>query len=216
MYFVKLQFIISVLSLLVIAENDWYPAYIAPMFTPYFDGPDKLKTNDVRVNENDFNTNRTINHSEYKSNWSVTNNTKQSIHLKYNWPRPTFNRLNGISSDNDDSRITLVANAMEYNQTNATDLDNNRKDFNNTKRRIIGENDFKMTLSRIKMTTTKAKSKPRFLDVFQVVEFEHVLCTSASGLEGRCLHHYDCETIGGSSMGSCADGYGICCVSKYF
>lgn len=60
----------------------------------------------------------------------------------------------------------------------------------------------------------KSKSNLRFLDVFQIVEFEHVSCTSSSGLEGKCLHEYECKKSGGSTMGDCADGYGTCCVGK--
>lgn len=56
--------------------------------------------------------------------------------------------------------------------------------------------------------------KSRFLEVFEVVQFEHVKCVSSTGLEGTCLHEYDCQKINGTSMGSCADGYGICCISK--
>lgn len=58
------------------------------------------------------------------------------------------------------------------------------------------------------------KSRTRFLEVFEVVEFDHVSCTSSSGLEGSCLHEFECQTAGGTAMGSCADGYGTCCVSK--
>ncbi|XP_045536046.1 uncharacterized protein LOC106713534 [Papilio machaon] len=54
-----------------------------------------------------------------------------------------------------------------------------------------------------------------FLEVFEVVQFDHVICTSTNGLEGRCLHKYECQSSGGSPMGACADGYGTCCVSKY-
>ncbi|KAL4716114.1 hypothetical protein ACJJTC_013891 [Scirpophaga incertulas] len=61
----------------------------------------------------------------------------------------------------------------------------------------------------------KHTSKPRFLEVFQVVEFDHVTCVSSSGLEGTCLHEYDCEVSGGSTMGTCADGYGTCCVTLF-
>ncbi|KOB64713.1 Uncharacterized protein OBRU01_23787, partial [Operophtera brumata] len=55
------------------------------------------------------------------------------------------------------------------------------------------------------------KNRTRFLDVFEVVEIEHVSCTSSSGLEGVCLHEMECRTSG-TAMGSCADGYGTCCV----
>lgn len=48
-----------------------------------------------------------------------------------------------------------------------------------------------------------------------MVEFDHVSCFSVDGLEETCLHEYDCQKIGGITMGACADGYGTCCVSEY-
>lgn len=57
--------------------------------------------------------------------------------------------------------------------------------------------------------------KAKFLDVFQVVQFDNVPCVSSSGLEGICLHEYECKASGsGIAMGECADGYGVCCVCK--
>nr|XP_032516530.1 uncharacterized protein LOC116769517 [Danaus plexippus plexippus] len=52
----------------------------------------------------------------------------------------------------------------------------------------------------------------RFLEVFEVVQFEHLPCTSHTGLEGTCLHEIDCVNQGGTGMGSCADGFGTCCI----
>ncbi|XP_031766590.2 uncharacterized protein LOC113509880 [Galleria mellonella] len=57
--------------------------------------------------------------------------------------------------------------------------------------------------------------KRRFLEVFEVVQFEHVSCVSSSGLEGTCLHEYDCQASEGIPMGTCADGYGTCCVNEF-
>ncbi|KAJ0183295.1 hypothetical protein K1T71_001271 [Dendrolimus kikuchii] len=58
-------------------------------------------------------------------------------------------------------------------------------------------------------------TKSRFLEVFQIVEFDHVSCTSSSGLDGICLHEYKCHVDGGAVIGTCADGYGVCCVNLY-
>ncbi|KAI5645999.1 hypothetical protein NE865_01892 [Phthorimaea operculella] len=55
----------------------------------------------------------------------------------------------------------------------------------------------------------------RFLEVFEVVEFDHVACVSSSGLEGTCLPEFDCQSSGGAPMGTCADGYGTCCVIQF-
>ncbi|XP_068617450.1 uncharacterized protein [Battus philenor] len=61
----------------------------------------------------------------------------------------------------------------------------------------------------------QADKSSRFLQVLEVVEFDHETCYSTTGLEGRCLHEYDCDAAGGSSIGTCADGYGTCCVTVF-
>ncbi|XP_050668490.1 uncharacterized protein LOC126967848 [Leptidea sinapis] len=58
-------------------------------------------------------------------------------------------------------------------------------------------------------------SQGRFLDIFEVVEFDHVACSSSNGLEGTCLHEFDCQKVGGMVLGSCADGFGSCCVVQF-
>ncbi|XP_013190549.1 uncharacterized protein LOC106134942 [Amyelois transitella] len=57
--------------------------------------------------------------------------------------------------------------------------------------------------------------RAKFLEVFEVVEFDHVVCTSSSGLEGTCLPEYECQNASGRPMGTCADGYGTCCVLEF-
>ncbi|XP_046978212.1 uncharacterized protein LOC124543928 isoform X1 [Vanessa cardui] len=68
---------------------------------------------------------------------------------------------------------------------------------------------------RPKKNRFNSKGQNRFLDVFEVVEFDHVTCSALNGFEGTCLHEYDCQKLGGKTMGTCADGYGTCCVMQF-
>uniref|UniRef100_A0A336KTK0 CSON000049 protein n=1 Tax=Culicoides sonorensis TaxID=179676 RepID=A0A336KTK0_CULSO len=59
----------------------------------------------------------------------------------------------------------------------------------------------------------------RFLDVFEIVEFEHrPFCESQppplTRMSGSCYSHKNCAKLGGLALSSCAHGYGICCVFK--
>lgn len=59
----------------------------------------------------------------------------------------------------------------------------------------------------------------RFLDVFEIVEFEHrPFCASSppplSRMTGSCYSHKQCTKLGGLALSACAHGYGICCVFK--
>ncbi|CAG9562706.1 unnamed protein product [Danaus chrysippus] len=67
-------------------------------------------------------------------------------------------------------------------------------------------------LPRSRYSYREYSPQGRFLEVFEVVQFEHLPCTSDTGLEGTCLHEIDCTNQGGTGMGSCADGFGTCCI----
>lgn len=58
----------------------------------------------------------------------------------------------------------------------------------------------------------------RFLNVFNVINFENDPCTSTQAMltemTGTCYHDYQCSDMGGTSIDSCADGLGVCCICK--
>lgn len=59
----------------------------------------------------------------------------------------------------------------------------------------------------------------KFLSLFTIIEFPNSRCqaTSASSVyEGTCYHGTECETLNGTAIGQCANGYGVCCVCKCF
>lgn len=49
------------------------------------------------------------------------------------------------------------------------------------------------------------------LSIFQVVKFGNTECTGSSK-NGTCFTSAECSSIGGSASGSCADGFGVCCI----
>merc|ERR1711935_992757 len=51
----------------------------------------------------------------------------------------------------------------------------------------------------------------KILPVFQVVKFPNDVCSGASR-NGTCYTSEECSTKGGASDGSCASGFGVCCV----
>ena len=48
--------------------------------------------------------------------------------------------------------------------------------------------------------------------IFNVIKFPNEVCASASSLNGTCYTATECTSLGGSSSGSCASGFGVCCV----
>jgi len=60
--------------------------------------------------------------------------------------------------------------------------------------------------------STKTRDE-KVLSVFTVVKFPNTVCTSStSGRNGTCYTTSECASKGGSSSGSCASSFGVCCV----
>jgi len=52
----------------------------------------------------------------------------------------------------------------------------------------------------------------KLLNVFNIVKFPNDGCNSTSGSYGVCYTASECDSLGGSSSGSCASGFGVCCL----
>ena len=52
----------------------------------------------------------------------------------------------------------------------------------------------------------------RLLNVFTIVKFPNDACNSTGGnYYGTCYTATECTALGGSSSGTCASGFGVCC-----
>jgi len=53
--------------------------------------------------------------------------------------------------------------------------------------------------------------------LFSVVQFPNDVCTSTSGTysNGTCITSSECASRGGTTSGSCAAGFGVCCIYTY-
>jgi len=53
----------------------------------------------------------------------------------------------------------------------------------------------------------------RFLSLFTIVSFKNEACASTtSGTNGTCYSSNECLKLGGASSGTCASGFGVCCL----
>jgi len=50
------------------------------------------------------------------------------------------------------------------------------------------------------------------LSFFNVVKFPNIHCTGSSNRNGTCYTSEECENRDGVASGSCADGFGVCCI----
>jgi len=60
--------------------------------------------------------------------------------------------------------------------------------------------------------TEKIAERDPKLSIFQVVKFANTHCTGTGTKNGTCYTSGECDNIGGSSEGTCADGFGVCCI----
>eukprot|EP00095_Tigriopus_kingsejongensis_P007868 maker-scaffold127_size327531-snap-gene-0.7 protein:Tk07868 transcript:maker-scaffold127_size327531-snap-gene-0.7-mRNA-1 annotation:"PREDICTED: uncharacterized protein LOC101744434" len=65
------------------------------------------------------------------------------------------------------------------------------------------------TLAQKNGTNTREE---KLLPLFQIVTFPNDNCAGSTSRNGTCYTSEECSSKGGSSSGSCASGYGICCV----
>ena len=54
----------------------------------------------------------------------------------------------------------------------------------------------------------------KLLSVFNIVKFPNDACNTTLGLAGVCYTATECASLGGSSSGSCARGFGVCCTFR--
>jgi len=58
----------------------------------------------------------------------------------------------------------------------------------------------------------KPDEAKRFLSLFTIVSFKNDACTSLTGNNGTCFSSKDCDNMGGTKSGTCASGFGVCCL----
>jgi len=70
-----------------------------------------------------------------------------------------------------------------------------------------------LAFSENKTVEGDAARRKKALSVFTVVNFPNTACdSSTSGRNGTCYTASECSSKGGSSSGSCASSFGVCCV----
>ena len=53
------------------------------------------------------------------------------------------------------------------------------------------------------------------LPIVKIVRFLNSECSSSHGHHGTCYNEKECHEAGGEPQGTCANGFGVCCVGEY-
>merc|ERR1719384_1832786 len=63
----------------------------------------------------------------------------------------------------------------------------------------------------------KTERNGKVFSLFSVVQFPNQVCSTTSGTysNGTCITSSECTSRGGTTQGSCASGFGVCCIFTY-
>lgn len=64
----------------------------------------------------------------------------------------------------------------------------------------------------VPVNKTEVSNRQRFLPIVNVIQFPNEFCQGSGNRNGTCFTADECESNGGTSSGSCASGYGVCCI----
>ena len=67
-----------------------------------------------------------------------------------------------------------------------------------------------ISLLSVKFAETQTRDE-RLFNVFSIVKFPNEGCNTTDNTYGVCYSPTECLSLGGSSRGSCASGFGVCC-----
>ncbi|TRY67506.1 hypothetical protein TCAL_11774 [Tigriopus californicus] len=54
--------------------------------------------------------------------------------------------------------------------------------------------------------------KGKLLSIFNIIQFENGPCAGSESKNGTCYTKEECKTRSGTASGTCASGYGVCCI----
>ena len=53
------------------------------------------------------------------------------------------------------------------------------------------------------------------LSLFSIVRFANTACTGTNSYNGTCYTSAECSSYGGTGSGTCAAGFGVCCIGMF-
>jgi len=72
--------------------------------------------------------------------------------------------------------------------------------------------DFTYANTLDKDSSEEVERTEKLISTFQIVRFPNDACIGSSTRNGTCYTSAECSDKGGTSSGSCADGFGVCCI----
>merc|ERR1712038_1522137 len=70
---------------------------------------------------------------------------------------------------------------------------------------------FLFSVSLVSCEDDEEVRDPKLISTFQIVRFPNDPCVGTNSRNGTCYTSQECSSKSGTSAGSCADGFGVCC-----
>ncbi|XP_059088780.1 uncharacterized protein LOC131884901 [Tigriopus californicus] len=67
-------------------------------------------------------------------------------------------------------------------------------------------------IAEISSTPSNATRQGKLFSIFQIINFPNDACGGSSSRNGTCYTSEECASKGGSASGTCAQGFGVCCI----
>lgn len=161
-------------------------------------------------------------HNFFYKNDSSENALNKNSYLDYK----NIYKLRFNPNENDFVKNTKLSEVVENavtvceDEILTTDLPVNDK----IEKNIMKPNSLNFLTPQIKSFLNFNKSESssngskRFLNLFNIIKFQNGPCFSSNirygQMNGTCFHKMECDQLGGLSLNSCANGFGVCCVCK--
>lgn len=156
------------------------------------------------------------NKTSTKHHHSFTNIQKIPKPIQKNPPKPTKSTTTNINEILKKYIAKLQSKKQPRPKKHVQAIVPQIKPKNVTKVGKVHSKFFEEPLMALKNKTMKFAHK--FLSLFTIIQFPNSRC-QANGVntgdyEGTCYHVTECDSLNGTAIGECAEGYGVCCVCK--
>lgn len=117
-----------------------------------------------------------------------------------------------VDTPNESIVTTTIATPMQFNNTNIMTPSHVQSTIQLIKSRV------KHLFTYGLEANEAAKNGQRFLNIFNVIKFQNVPCSSQkaplTSMNGTCYNQDECDQLGGVVVDVCAGGFGVCCVCE--
>jgi len=62
------------------------------------------------------------------------------------------------------------------------------------------------------IVSAREEEHKKAISIFNVVKFKNDVCAGGGNQNGTCYTAEECSAIDGTASGTCAEGYGVCCI----